>query len=445
MAIYKSSGKHLTAALRAQLEAALMRRLSFSQIKRELGIPRSTIKREIINRRIESTKVFYGRTFNPCRHRNTCQLKGLCSRSGCTRRVCAHCGKRCRAEFCSHFEEEVCLYLTKAPYVCNGCANEVRCRLRKYYYVNKVAQEDYAHKLSSSRQGVNITEGQLRAINELLVPALNKGQSPFHAMTSAPEVFPICERTVYKYINAGILAVARHNLPMAVRYKRRKGNPPEHRVDRHCTEGRRWEDYLKYLDAHKGIQVPQADTVEGQKGDKCMLLTIHFRAQKFMIARLMPGKCAKYVADVFNWLWQILGKEAFMQLFPAILKDNGTEFTNPLSIEHAPEDGTRRTSVYYTRRKTPTDKAQIERNHTYIRRVIFKGESFDKLTQEKVNLTMSHVNSYVRKELLQRAIPCRTPYERFVFEYGEEVAKKLGIVPIPLKEVTLRPDLLDMD
>ena len=39
---------------------------------------------------------------------------------------------------------------------------------------------------------------------------------------------------------------------------------------------------------------------------------------------------------------------------------------------------------------------------------------------------------------------CRTPYERFAFEHGEDVARRLGIVPIPLKEVTLRPELLEV-
>ena len=57
---------------------------------------------------------------------------------------------------------------------------------------------------------------------------------------------------------------------------------------------------------------------------------------------------------------------------------------------------------------------------------------------------MSHVNSYARASLMRGDAPCRTPYERFAFEYGEDVAGKLGIVPIPLREVTLRPDLLEM-
>ena len=98
--------------------------------------------------------------------------------------------------------------------------------------------------------------------------------------------------------------------------------------------------------------------------------------------------------------------------------------------------------AYSTRART---RQPVERNHEYIRRIIFKGESFDTLRQEHVDMMMSHVNSYVRASLMKGDAPCRTPYERFVFEYGEQIAEKLGIIPIPLREVTLRPELLNMN
>lgn len=443
MAIRKEKNKHLTDDQRLALEAALRERKSLSQIKRETGIPRSTIKREIMNRRVESTKTFYGRRFNPCVHRGGCQALGMCGRPDCTRR-CASCGLRCREGSCPRFEEERCPRLAAAPYVCNGCPDESRCCLRKFYYLHKLAHEGCRKTLVESRQGVNATEGELRAINEILVPALNRGQSVYHAMLSAPDAFGVCGHTIYNYINGGVLSVKRHNLPMAVRHKKRKGAPVEHKVDRHCAEGRSWGPFQDFLAENPGVQVPETDTVEGGRCDKCVLLTVMFARQDFMFARLMPGKCAQHVTDAFNWMWHALGDATFRMLFPAVLADNGTEFSNPLAIETSPRDGTRRTRVFYTRPYTATDKAHVERNHEYIRRVVFKGESFDRLTQGQVDLMMSHVNSYARASLMRGDAPCRTPYERFAFEYGEDVAGKLGIVPIPLREVTLRPDLLEM-
>ena len=53
MAVKKEKNKHLTDDLRLALEAALRERKALSQINRETGISRSTIKREIVNRRVE--------------------------------------------------------------------------------------------------------------------------------------------------------------------------------------------------------------------------------------------------------------------------------------------------------------------------------------------------------------------------------------------------------
>lgn len=444
MATRKERNKHLTDDLRLALEAALRERKPLSQIRRETGMPRSTVKREIMNRRVESAKTFYGRRFNPCVHRDECRATGLCGRPGCPR-GCASCGIRCRGGSCPRFEEERCPRLAAAPYVCNGCPDEPRCRLRKFHYPHKLAHEGYRRTLTESRQGVNLTEGELRAINETLAPTLNRGQSPQHAMVSAPASFGICERTVYNYVNASVLSAKRHNLPMAVRYKKRRGCPVAHKVDRHCAEGRPWGPFQDFLAENPGVQVPETDTVEGGRRDKCVLPTAMFARQGFMFARPMPGKCAQHVADAFNWMWRALGDAAFRMLFPAVLADNGTELSNPLAIETSPRDGTRRTRVSCTRPYTATDKAHVERNHEYIRRVVLKGESFDSLSQTQVDLMMSHVNSYIRASLMDDdSHPCRTPYERFAFEYGEEIARRLGIVPIPLREVTLRPKLLEV-
>lgn len=440
----KEKNKHLTDSDRLAIEGALRERKSFSQIHRETGIPRSTLKREIMARRIESTKTFYGRRFNPCVHRDSCGKTGMCGKPYCNR-PCAGCGVKCSKETCPNFKEERCPRLDAPPYICNGCNDEQRCRLRKFYYKHSLAHNDYRATLVGARQGINVSEGELRAINEVLVPALNKGQSVHHAMASQPDAFGVSERTIYNYVNIGALSVKRHNQPMAVHYRKRKSKPVEHKVDRNCAEGRSWEDFCAFRSANPTIVVPEFDTVEGGRSDKCVLLTVMFPAMQFMIARHLPGKSAKYVTDAFNDLWRMLGADGFRLLFPVLLTDNGTEFSNPVSIETSPDDGSARSKVFYARPHTATDKSHVERNHEYIRRIVFKGESFDSLTQDRVDLMMSHVNSYVRSSLERASERCRTPYERFVFEYGEDIARKLGIVQIPLKDVTLRPDLIDMN
>lgn len=60
-------------------------------------------------------------------------------------------------------------------------------------------------------------------------------------------------------------------------------------------------------------------------------------------------------------------------------------------------------------------KPHVERNHEFIRLIRPKGASFDDLTQEKVGLMMSHINSYVRPSL-----GGRSPFEVFAFLHGQD-------------------------
>ena len=58
--------------------------------------------------------------------------------------------------------------------------------------------------------------------------------------------------------------------------------------------------------------------------------------------------------------------------------------------------------------------------------------------QEKIDLMMSHINSYLRAEL-----GGHSPYDVFSFMYGPTILDKLNIRRIDPSEVTLKPSLLD--
>lgn len=100
-------------------------------------------------------------------------------------------------------------------------------------------------------------------------------------------------------------------------------------------------------------------------------------------------------------------EEMSMRLFPVILTDNGTEFTDPAGIEND-EQGRAQTSLFYCDACQSWQKAHVERNHELLRKVLPKGTayteptSFDGLTQEQVARLLSHVNGYVRKSIGDR-------------------------------------------
>ena len=229
----------------------------------------------------------------------------------------------------------------------------------------------------------------------------------------------------------------------------RKGKGVEHRVDKTCRVGRTREDYIDFIEKNPGVRVVEMDTVEGGKGGK-VLLTLTFNPFNFALAFLMDAKTSECVLEVFGRIRGVLRerygedgwREVFSRLFPVILTDNGSEFTNPLGIE-LDDDDSRLTFVFYCNAYASYEKAHAERNHEFIRLVLPKGTayteptSFDGLTQDDVSLMMSHVNSYVRKGLGNK-----TPYDSFTAEQGAEIASLFGMSRIAANEVTLKPSLL---
>jgi hypothetical protein len=125
-----------------------------------------------------------------------------------------------------------------------------------------------------------------------------------------------------------------------------------------------------------------------------------------------------------------------MRLFPVILTDNGSEFSNPRAIEYD-ASGQMRTKLFYCDPSSPHQKPEIERNHEFIRMVLPKGKSFDELTQNDVDLLVCHINSLIRKKLNDRS-----PITTFSFFHGDLILRKLGLQAIPPDEVTLTPALL---
>ena len=63
------------------------------------------------------------------------------------------------------------------------------------------------------------------------------------------------------------------------------------------------------------------------------MLTVHFLDAQLMLIFLRDANTAKSVSDIFNALYHNLGRELYIELFPVILTDNGSEFTDPAALE----------------------------------------------------------------------------------------------------------------
>ena len=124
------------------------------------------------------------------------------------------------------------------------------------------------------------------------------------------------------------------------------------------------------------------------------------------------------------------------RLFPVLLTDNGSEFSNPAALENAP-DGAPRSRLFYCDPCASWQKGSVERNHEFLRLILPKGTSFDALAQADINTVLSHVNSYSRPALNDKA-----PFDLFSFIYGEDLLVRLGLRRIPANGILLKPALL---
>jgi IS30 family transposase len=293
-----------------------------------------------------------------------------------------------------------------------------------------------AHEIvSQSRSGLCVNEQEVVRLNLLLSPLVQQGQSLHQIYINHKDELMCSEKTMYNYIDACLFDVRNIDLPRKVRFRERY-KKPEFKVDKSCRIGRNYEEFEKFLEKSLDISVVQMDSVIGSKGGKC-LLTIHFVDFSFMLAFLRDANTSKSVTDIFTYLYHLLGDGVYKSLFPVIVTDNGSEFSNPKAIEEPNVLSGLKTRVFYCDAGKPYQKGAIEVNHELIRRILPKGASFDQLTQEDINLMMNHINSYKRKKLSNRS-----PYETFSFYHGEEVLRKLGCEPVTAGDILLKPSLL---
>ncbi len=427
--------KHMTLENRITIQNELDKGTSFKEIGILLGKDCTTISKEVQKHIQKEKSGAMGRGFNNCLKNvnRQCSLRSVCSK--CTsihNRLCWSCGK-C-TESCISYVPYTCPKLSKAPYVCNSCKERSKCSLEKSFYRAVKAQDEYTLLKSEARSGFALNEDELATIDAIVSPLLRQGQSLHHISLFHENETMVSERTLYTYVNHGLFSAKNMDMPRTVRMRPRKGKKKSVKVDKSCRINRTFDDFQQFNAENPHLPVRQIDSVEGIKG-KAVLLTIHFVEQDFQLAFLRTSNNSQSVIDIFEKLYIELRSDVFMDLFPVLLADNGSEFSNPTAIEND-KQGNPRTRMFYCDPNAPYQKGSCENNHEMIRRCIPKGTDFSQYTQEQVSLMMSHINSYARPKLGNKS-----PYDVMAFQYGEKVLETFGIRKIPADEIILSPKL----
>ena len=429
--------KHLTFLQRVEIEKGLAESKSFAEIARIIGKDPSTVSKEVRLHAYTRERPDSGYTNPPCAHRRGCKIVGLCDdQCGILCKMCKKVSMRC-IDICPEYTITECERLKKAPYVCNGCSKKNNCLMERMFYSSKYANDEYRRLLSDCRAGINQTPESIQAMNDLLVPLIkDKHQSIAHIYSTHAEELGCSRRTLYTYINDCVFDVRNGDLRRLVRYKKRKKSTQTSAKDRSYRIGHNYEDFLEYIKKHPETNVVEMDCVESKKDETRALLTLTFRNCNLMLMFLLEYQDQECVSEVFVWLETVLGKESFKRLFPVILTDGGTEFSDREDLEEFC-DGSKRTTVFYCDPYSFWQKGICEKNHEYIRYILPKGSSFAKLDDFKVNLMMNHINNE-KRDILNG----HSPYELSLLLLDNKLHDATGLIAIAPDEVKICPDLI---
>jgi IS30 family transposase len=329
---------------------------------------------------------------------------------------------------CPAYKTEVCARLKEGPYVCNACEKRRKCTLEKAVY-NAAAARNANALLRESRSGVNVDPKKPERLSAVVSPLIRQGQSPWRIANTQKDLLMVSDKTFYSYIAVNPFEASVADLLRKVKMK------PGTRVEKACRDGRTHRDFPAFTEEFPDTSAVRTDAVAGKKGggEKC-LLTICFPASQFMLAFLRDANTARSVTEAFDSLKQTLGHGLFDGIFPLILTDNGSEFSNPSAIK---TDGVLWTRVFYCDPNCAYQKGSIESSHRLLWMIFPKGTSLNAFSQDDVNLALSHINSYARK-----ALGGLFPLDAFARMRGDKTASPPGIRPIEAQEINLDSSLL---
>ena len=424
--------KHLTIEDRIYIQNELDKGTSFKDIARFLCRDPTTISKEVKARR--ASDWFHKGTF--LNAKNFCTKRFRCKKTNACNKILL-CGVKCAScptcnQTCPDFQKECCSKLDRAPYVCNGCSKKINhCTIaHKYTYNARFADRKYRECLKDSRSGIAMTRQELHKKDKIITPLIDQGQSPYQIVANHPEL-NLSVRSVYNYLDMGLLTARNVDLKRKVKFKPRKVHKSQI-SDRRVFNGRTYADFQQ-LHLESFVEM---DTVHSAVGSSKTLLTFFFTREKLFLAFLMNRNTEGSVRLVLDRLEKRFGTFDFLTLFEYILTDRGAEFGDPDSLETG-VTGIQRTNIYYCDPMRSGQKGGIEQAHTMLRMILPKRTTFEFLTQWDVNLITSHINSTPRESLNGR-----TPYDVALEAFGKDALKAFQLRRIDPDKVILTPKLI---
>ena len=232
-------------------------------------------------------------------------------------------------------------------------------------------------KISEAKEFVEYAEEKI--IKEKLSPDSVVGYAKKHKLF---EVI-VCTKTLYNYIDNGLIEVRNIDLAQKVRRKPKRKHNREYRK----KLGQSIELRPKIVDGREEFGHWEIDTVLGKNEADEVLLTLDERKTRKRYIMRLPAKKAQCVTEALKSLKQYYG-DKFAQVFKSITADNGSEFANLSSIG---------VPIYFAHPYSSWERGTNERQNGLVRFFIPKGKPISQVSDRTIKRVEDWINKIPRK------------------------------------------------
>ena len=276
-----------------------------------------------------------------------------------------------------------------------GMCEQIDTNLRK----RKVYLWDYAAADAKSKSN-HKPDRKLRPDDPWLMQACDlikdKKYSPYAAIQILGNA-PICESTLYAYIESGYIpGITTLNLPYA-KPKKKKRHEQKGKKKEFEKGKRSIEERPKEVKSRETVGHWEMDTVYSSKDDLHCLLVLSERKHREEIIIKIRDRTMQSVIKALDSLERKIGAPAFRNKFKTITCDNGMEFCDWRSIERSSRNKGNRTTVYFAHPYCSGERGTNENINKMIRRWIPKGDDIGLYSDQEIVMIQEWINSYPRK------------------------------------------------
>jgi IS30 family transposase len=200
----------------------------------------------------------------------------------------------------------------------------------------------------------------------------------------------VCAKTIYNYIDLGLLDVKNIDLPMKLK---RNNKSIRNKINKKKL-GTSIEERPLEIQTREEFGHWEIDTVIGEKTNSDnVLLTLVERKTRYTIALKITSKTSESVTDAIKKIKEEY-EVNFSKVFKTITSDNGSEFSKLALIEDSTDS-----KIYFTHPYSSYERGTNERHNGLIRRFIPKGKRISDFSEDTISEIEEWMNTLPRRIL----------------------------------------------